>query len=74
LHERPNIAGIDPEIAQVVPLFNPHEHLWTDHFELRGAVIVGRTRTGQATVAVLALNAPYQVELRTDLIASGHNP
>jgi hypothetical protein len=65
---------INPESRQIVPLFNPREHLWTDHFELRWAVIVGRTPTGQATVAVLAMNAPYQVDFRTDLIAAGQYP
>ena len=74
LHKGPNLAGINPESSQIVPLFNPREHLWTDHFELRGAAVVGRTPAGQATVAVLAMNAPYQVDLRTDLIAAGQYP
>jgi hypothetical protein len=74
LHKGPNIAGIDPGSGQVVPLFNPREQLWTAHFELRGSAIVGRTPSGRATVTVLAMNAPYEVDLRADLVSLGQYP
>jgi hypothetical protein len=31
-HKGPNIAGLDPETGQLVPLFNPRRNRWSDHF------------------------------------------
>jgi hypothetical protein len=74
LHKGPNIAGIDPDSGQIVPLFNPRQHLWSNHFEVRAALILGQTPTGRATVAVMAMNASHLIDLRTDLIAVGEYP
>jgi len=38
--------------------------MWNRHFEWLGPVIVGRTQTGRATIAVLNMNDPQRVELR----------
>lgn len=48
----PNLSGIDPSSGSIVPLFNPRTESWHDHFELHGALIIGRTPTGRATVRV----------------------
>jgi hypothetical protein len=73
-HKGPNLSGIDPETGKVVRLFHPRRQRWSRHFRFDGAVIVGRTQCGRATVAVLALNAPDRVELRSELIAEGVFP
>jgi 5-methylcytosine-specific restriction endonuclease McrA len=73
-HKGPNLSGVDPETGKVVRLFNPRRQRWSRHFCLEGPIIVGRTQTGRATVAVLALNAPDRVELRAELIAGGVYP
>ena len=44
------------------------------HFEWYGAVLVGRTKTGRATVAALDINDPQRVELRQKLIENGEWP
>jgi hypothetical protein len=55
----PNLSGIDPETAQVTPLFHPREDTWADHFEvlietlmplgieIRGLTPVGLTNFGE---------------------------
>jgi hypothetical protein len=49
----PNLAGIDPKTGQKAWLFNPRRHKWHRHFRWNGAVLVGRTSLGRATIAVL---------------------
>ena len=69
LHKGPNIAGIDPQSGQLVPLFHPRQQVWEEHFEWTDAVIVGKTPTGRATIVVLGINRSENLELREALIA-----
>jgi 5-methylcytosine-specific restriction endonuclease McrA len=66
LHKGPNLAGIDPDTGQMVPLFNPRTQRWEDHFDWDDAWILGRTPVGRATVRVLAMNAEEQRDLRAE--------
>ena len=59
-----NLSGIDPESGQVVPLFHPRMQTWAEHFAVRGAMVVGITPTGRATVAALRMNTPVRQQLR----------
>ena len=68
----PNLAGRLRD--ETVPLFHPRRQKWIRHFRLVGAKIVGRTKTGKATVLVLNLNAPERVSVRAALIAVGVFP
>lgn len=70
-HKGPNRAGIDPESGQIVPLYNPREAAWYEHFERYGPLILGRTPAGRATVRVLAMNAVEWLELRASLLGEG---
>jgi hypothetical protein len=70
-HKGPNIAGLDPQDGQLVPLFHPRRNRWTDHFSWDGTILVGRTATGRATVELLAMNNWERVELRENLQAEG---
>ena len=67
LHKGPNLAGIDPETDQVIPLFHPRREAWLEHFRFVGPRIVGRTPTGRATIRVLNFNAKRRLKLRSDL-------
>jgi HNH endonuclease len=51
-------SGIDPITQAVVPLFNPREQQWSDHFSWGkdGLRIVGLTPIGRATCDRLDLN------------------
>jgi 5-methylcytosine-specific restriction endonuclease McrA len=70
-HKGPNIAGIDPVTRQLVPLFHPRRQNWERHFLWEGPILVGRTRTGRATVRVLEINDPDAVAFRTELMDEG---
>jgi hypothetical protein len=74
LHKGPNLSGRDPLTGNAVRLFDPRRQAWTRHFEWRGAVLVGRTQTGRATVAVLNINDPRRVQLRQILMDNGEWP
>lgn len=51
-------SGLDPGSFQMVPLFNPRQDSWSQHFVWSADRIrvVGRTPTGRATVVLLDLN------------------
>jgi hypothetical protein len=65
LHKGPNLTGIDPETGSVVELFHPRRDRWNDHFRQAGAIIVGLTATGRATIDVLNMNSADQLTLRS---------
>ncbi len=73
-HKGPNLAGIDPKTGKRAWLFNPRLHNWNHHFRWSGAVLVGRTPIGRATVQVLAINLPHRIAQRAALIAEGEFP
>lgn len=47
---------------------------WAEHFEIEGALLLGRTETGRATIALLQLNRSERVAERKLLLASGLIP
>jgi len=70
----PNIAGVNRDTQEVVRLFHPRRDIWEDHFTWDSARLLGRTSVGQATIEVLAINAPYRLEVRQTLITEGVFP
>ena len=71
LHKGTNLSGLDPANLAIVPLFNPRQQTWAEHFRWDGPHLAGRTPAGRVTVATLHMNAPERVRLRTLLIAEG---
>jgi hypothetical protein len=69
-----NIAGLDPKTRKLTALFNPRRQRWATHFRWEGPRLVGRTAVGRVTVAVLAVNDRFRVELRRRLIDEGLFP
>lgn len=63
----PNIAGLDPQTGELVPLFHPRRDIWAEHFSWRGTLVVGQTPTGRATVQLMAMNEWQRIELRDNL-------
>ena len=59
----------------MVRLFDPRRQSWNRHFEWFGAVLIGRTQIGRATVAVLDINDPQRVGLRREILdtEAGHD-
>ena len=64
-HKGSNLTGIDPDTDAVTDLFHPRRQRWTDHFGRSGDFIVGISAIGRATVQVLDLNSPTQLQLRS---------
>jgi hypothetical protein len=73
-HKGPNIAGVDAETQTITRLFHPRQDRWSDHFSWRGAILVGTTPVGRATVEVLAINVRHRVIHRQALIDEGVFP
>jgi 5-methylcytosine-specific restriction endonuclease McrA len=73
-HKGPNVAGVDPTTKKIVPLFNPRRHKWSRHFRWHGAVLLGRTPTGRATVIALKMNLDHRIDLRQGRIDEGVFP
>jgi hypothetical protein len=73
-HKGPNIAGIDPISGNLVRLFHPRRDIWQDHFRWDRALLIGLTPVGRATVAILAINQPYQIAVRQALISESRFP
>jgi hypothetical protein len=71
LHKGTNLASIDPQTGEVVPLFNPRTDAWEEHFALVGAEIIGQTPIGRATVRLLQMNSERRIILRKRLLAAG---
>lgn len=68
--------GHDPETERDVPLFHPRRQDWSRHFRWAEdrQTIVGRTRSGRATVQTLQLNNLNLFRLRTIWLAIGSAP
>ncbi len=73
-HRISNLAGIDWTTRKRAWLFNPRRQKWQRHFRWDGAILVGRTPVGRATIHVLGINLPHQVALRTELMLEGVFP
>src|SRR4051794_29510176 len=73
-YKGPNIAGIDPVGAALTRLFHPRSDAWNDHFEWKGAMVVGKTAVGRTTIEVLSINRIERVATRAALIAEGVFP
>jgi 5-methylcytosine-specific restriction endonuclease McrA len=52
------VASIDPQTQEIVPIFNPRQQQWAEHFSwtIDGTVIQGSTPIGRATCVRLDLN------------------
>ncbi|MBN2589772.1 MAG: HNH endonuclease [Sedimentisphaerales bacterium] len=66
----------DPETGDIVPLFNPREHVWSEHFAWseNGTQIIGRTSIGRATIMALSLNSDFRVRARALWVEVGWHP
>jgi hypothetical protein len=71
LHKGPNLSGMDPHTQILVRLFHPRRDRWSGHFAFEGALIVGISAIGRATVEVLAMNDTRRLELRREILRHG---
>jgi len=75
-HKYTKTGALDPQTNTVVPLFNPREQVWSDHFTWDNTFryIIDQTATGRATIEALHLNRPELVNLRRVLHVVGEHP
>lgn len=70
------VAALDPLSGILVPLFNPRQQVWTNHFAwtIEADLLVGLTPIGRATVMALSLNRPSLVTARRLWASVGWHP
>ena len=59
-----DLAGLDPETGELVPLFHPRRRDWSQHFAWDGMRIIGLTSIGRTTVRVLDMNSVQRLRVR----------
>jgi hypothetical protein len=73
-HKGSDIASIDRESGQILPLFHPRNDVWTQHFRIAGEIIEPLTSVGSVTALLLRLNSPERLRERRLLQAVGSYP
>jgi hypothetical protein len=68
--------GLEPESGKIVPLFNPRNQKWKDHFtwNLDGIEIIGITACGRATIDALKLNNNLAIIVRKNWLQACLQP
>ena len=72
--------GHDPATGHIVPIFNPRQDTWSEHFawDVTRIRIVGRTPTGRATIELLDLNDDRHdgavLRIRQRDVTDGYHP
>jgi len=66
----------DPLTGERVPLFNPRQHNWNEHFiwDESGIVLLGITTIGRATIVALRINNPVIIAARRRWVSVGWHP
>ncbi len=70
----PNLSGVDPQTQRIELLFHPRRERWADHFHWNGAMLIGRTPSGRATIQTLRLNRTDAIAVRELLRREGVYP
>jgi 5-methylcytosine-specific restriction endonuclease McrA len=75
-HKFTRTHGRDPDTGKRVPLYNPRQHRWSDHFiwSQDSTRMIGLTPTGRATIVLLQLNRLGLINLRGILHELGKHP
>ncbi|RUR84711.1 HNH endonuclease [Chlorogloeopsis fritschii PCC 9212] len=65
----------DPETGEIVPIFNPRQQVWKEHFGWDDVRVVGLTATGRATINALNMNRAIMLAIRAEEeLLSRHPP
>jgi hypothetical protein len=63
LHKAARLTAVDPFSNHLVPIFNPRQNHWHEHFQWRDVEIIGLTATGRATIQALHQMRFFQIHL-----------
>ena len=64
----------DPQTGEIVPVFNPRQQVWKEHFQWNGVQVVGLTATGRSTIDALKLNRAIMLAIRAEEELLGRHP
>ena len=70
----PNISTILDLSSPLIPLFNPRNQDWFEHFETKNGLLIPLTLIGEATIKLLELNQPNKIEERFEMTLAGFYP
>lgn len=70
-HKGTDIASYDDLTGNLTAFFNPRTQLWTEHFQMQDAEIIGLTPEARVIVKILQLNEAGRIEQRQMLIELG---
>ncbi|MBK9015406.1 MAG: HNH endonuclease [Saprospiraceae bacterium] len=75
-HKFNKFKALDELTGMVVPIFNPREQTWKEHFawDADPLYVIGLTPCGRATIDALKLNRPKLIELRELLLDIHRHP
>lgn len=62
-----DVSSVDLETGELLELFHPRRHRWSDHFKLLGHMIVPLTPVGVVTARLLPLNSDQRIAERRAL-------
>ena len=65
---------LDPKTNESVPIYNPRQQIWNEHFRWFEVQIIGLTATERATIATLNLNRPIILAIRQEEKFLGRHP
>lgn len=70
-HKGTDIASYDDLTGNLTAFFNPRTQIWTEHFQMQDAEVVGLTPEARVIVKILQLNSEERIEQRQILIELG---
>ena len=70
------IEVFDKETESHIPLFNPRQQNWHEHFQWSkdGTKMKGKTAIGRVTILTLDLNKPRFIRVRKNWVLAGWHP
>ena len=73
-HKGSDLTTFLESYDDIVVLYNPRKHVWSEHFEAIDGEIIPLTRIGQACVKIFRFNEPDLIILRQILTQVGRYP
>ncbi len=74
LHKSARQKVEDPETGSIVPIFNPRQQVWEEHFCWEDVRVVGLTATGRGTIDALRMNRAIILSIRAEEQLLGRHP
>ena len=70
-HKGSDLTTFLNDYDDIVLLFNPRKHEWSEHFEAINGEIIAKSRIGEASIKIFKFNEPDLLILRSILAEAG---